>query len=160
MAYVYTDAVPYLPAMILKVRSTRFPGFVDHYGGVDWELDETGRPMIWHAQQNDVFRRTSFLDFCSSGTPEVVWDPQHYGQRVAAIERFKALEGTPWRLLRTNCEQQIRWAVEGRAYSTQLNNALLVGVSLAGILLFPAPQRRSASTSTSVARRRRQKRQR
>jgi hypothetical protein len=143
MPYVYTDnnaeKQNYLPGTILKINSTRFPG-VGHYGGVDWSLDETGRPMIWHAQKHDVFRRTNFADFTSSEIPEVVRTPQCYEQQVVAIERFRLLEGTPWTLFQTNCEQQIRWAVEGEAHSTQLNAGLLIA-SLGAALLWTTPKK-------------------
>jgi hypothetical protein len=155
MSYPPIDQDSYLPGTILKVRSTRFPA-IDHYGGVDWYLDDAGRPAIWHAPKNDVFRCTAYAEFSSSEIPEVVWIPRSYEQQVAATERFKALEGTPWNLFRTNCEQQIRWAIEGTPYSTQLGAGILIA-ALGTILLLPSPQEkltRVRSNGTYLRRRR------
>jgi hypothetical protein len=133
MGYIGMNLAKHIPGTILKARSTRFP-MVEHYGGVDWQVDAAGHPLVWHAQKDDVFRRTNFWRFSSGQPVEIVWVPPTHKQGILVINRFRALEGTPWRLS-ANCEHQIRWAVEGKAYSTQVNGALMGTLSLA---LLPA----------------------
>ena len=76
---------------------------------------------MWHAQKGDVLRCTSYAEYSSDQPSEIVWTPQTYAERVSVI-----LEGLPWNLSSANCEQVVRWAVEGRAYSVQL----AVGVAI------------------------------
>ena len=103
-----------VPGRIRRVTSTRFPG-VWHWGVEDWWPDVNGQPRMWHAQKGDVMRCTSYAEFSSGQLSEIVWTPQTYAERVSVI-----LEGLPWNLSSANCEQVVRWAVEGRAYSVQL----------------------------------------
>lgn len=130
---IYLNLDGYLPGTILKVRSPNFPN-VYHYGGADWEVDPTGNPFMWHAQKNGVFQRTTFCEFSTGLVPEIDRTPQSREEQNQFIGRFRMLEGTRWNLLQANCEQQIRWAIEGRAYSTQLNGGLLALVSVAAIV--------------------------
>jgi hypothetical protein len=125
-----------VPGSILRVASLRFPG-VKHWGVVDWEFDENGQRKMWHSQKSDVLRSTNFAYFSSCQPVEILWVPTAYEQQVWVIERLRSKEGLPWHLATANCEQVVRWAVEGTARSEQLN--LGVGVALlAGALLFVA----------------------
>ena len=114
---------------IRKVRSTRFPG-VWHWGIEDWMSDVYGQPRMWHAQKNDVLRSTSYAEFSFGQPSEIVWTPQTYVQQVSVIERLQSIEGLRWNLASANCEQVVRWAVEGKAYSEQLN----AGVAIAALV--------------------------
>ena len=120
---LHTDHVP---GRIRRVASTRFPG-VMHWGVEDWWPDMNGQPRMWHAQKGDVLRCTSYAEFSSGQPSHIVWTPQTYAQRVSVIQRLQSIEGLPWNLSSANCEQVVRWAVEGRAYSDQL----AVGVAIA-----------------------------
>ena len=125
-----------VPGSILRVASLRFPG-VKHWGVVDWEFDENWQRRIWHSQKADVLRSTNFAYF-SSGLPvEILWVPTTYEQQVWVIERLRSKEGLPWHLATANCEQVVRWAVEGTARSEQLTAGVWVAL-LAGALIFVA----------------------
>jgi len=115
-----------VPGRIRRVASTRFPG-VMHWGVEDWWPDMNGQPRMCHAQKGDVLRCTSYAEFSSGQPSHIVWTPQTYAQRVSVIQRLQSIEGLPWNLSSANCEQVVRWAVEGRAYSDQL----AVGVAIA-----------------------------
>src|SRR5712691_3776486 len=108
-----------VPGRIRRVASTRFPG-VWHWGVEDWWPDVNGQPHMWHTQKGDVLRCTSHAEFSSGQPSHVVWTPQTYAERVSVIQRLQSIEGLPWNLSSANCEQVVRWAVEGRAYSVQL----------------------------------------
>jgi hypothetical protein len=116
---------------IRKVRSTRLP-VVWHWGIEDWTSDVYGQPAMWHAQKNDVLRRTSYEEFSSGQPSEIIWTPQTYAQQVSVIGRLQSIEGLRWNLGSANCEQVVRWAVEGRAYSEQLNAG--VAIALVGVV--------------------------
>ena len=119
----------HVPGRIRIVRSTQFP-FVWHWGIEGWLLDENGQPTMWHAQKNDILRCTSYMEFCNGLPDEIVWTPVDFAQRAWVIQRLESIEGLRWNLATANCEQIIRWAVEGRAHSDQL----VGGVVLAGIV--------------------------
>jgi len=85
---------------------------------------------MWHAQKNDVLRCTSYAEFSFGQPSEIVWTPQTYAHQVSVIQRLQSIEGTPWNLATANCEQVVRWTVEGRAYSEQLN----AGVAIAALV--------------------------
>ena len=125
-----------VPGSILRVASLRFPG-VKHWGVVDWEFDENWQRKMWHSQKADVLRPTNFAYF-SSGLPvEILWIPRNYEQQAWVIERLRSKEGLPWQLATANCEQVVRWAVEGTARSEQLTVGIWAAL-LAGALIFVA----------------------
>lgn len=109
----------FVPGSILTVRSTRFPA-IKHWGVVDWQLDENGQPRMWHSQKSDVLRCSNYAYFSSGEPCEVLWIPQTREQQVFIIERLRSKTGLPWNLAQANCEQVVRWAVEGRPHSEQL----------------------------------------
>lgn len=125
-----------VPGSILRVASLRFPG-VKHWGVVDWEFDENGQRKMWHSQKNDVLRCTNFAYFSSGQPVEILWVPTGYAQQVWVIERLRSKEGLPWHLATANCEQVVRWAVEGTARSEQLTVGFGIAL-LAGALIFVA----------------------
>jgi hypothetical protein len=82
---------------------------------------------IWQREQWWTFRRRS---------PRALLRPvattgHGYPQQASVIERLESIEGLRWNLATANCEQIVRWAVEGKAHSDQLAGgvamALLVG---------------------------------
>lgn len=107
------------PGSILTVRSTRFPA-IKHWGVVDWHLDENGQPCMWHSQKSDVLRCTDYQYFSSGQPCDVLWVPQSREQQTHVIERLRSKTGLPWHLAQANCEQVVRWAVEGKPHSEQL----------------------------------------
>ena len=129
-----------VPGRIRRVSSTRFPG-VMHWGVEDWWPDMNGEPRIWHAQKGDVLRCTSYAEFSSGQSSEIVWTPQTYAQQVSVIQRLQSIEGLPWNLSSANCEQVVRWAVEGRAYSDQLAVGVAIGVFFAGMYMLTRDRR-------------------
>lgn len=108
------------PGTILRVTSTRL-SVVKHWGVVDWFQDENGQPRMWHSQKRDALRCTSFAEF-SGGQPqcEVVWVPETREQQCSIIYRLRSREGLRWNLAEANCEQVVRWALEGKPKSEQL----------------------------------------
>lgn len=121
----------FLPGTILTVRSTRFPA-IKHWGVVDWQLDENGQPGMWHSQKADVLRCTDYLYFSSGQPCEVLWVPKTREQQNYIIERLRSKTGLSWNLAGANCEQVVRWALEGRPRSQQLE----VGFAITLIALF------------------------
>lgn len=130
---VFVPSENLLPGSILRVSSLRFPG-VMHWGVVHWDFDENGRRRIWHSQKGDMLRVTDFVHFSSGQPVEVLWVPATREQEVWIIERLRSKEGLHWNLATANCEQVVRWAVEGTARSDQLTVGLGVAV-LAGALI-------------------------
>jgi len=133
-----SDAI--LPASILRVPSMRFPG-VMHWGVADWDFDEIGQRAMWHSQKGDCLRRTDYAYF-SSGQPfQLLWTPQNYDQQVWVIQRLRSKEGLPWNLATANCEQVVRWAVEGTARSEQLGVGLLAATAAGAVILLASSKR-------------------
>jgi hypothetical protein len=100
----------------------------------DWDFDEVGQRAMWHSQKRDVLRRTDYGYFSSGQPSQILWTPRSYEQQVWVIERLRSKEGLPWNLATANCEQVVRWAVEGTARSEQLGIGLLAAIA-AGVLL-------------------------
>jgi len=115
----------FVPGSILTVRSIRFPA-IKHWGVVDWQLDENGQPRMWHSQKSDALRCTDYAYFSSGEPCEVLWIPQTYEQQVFVIERLRSKTGLPWNLAQAKCEQVVRWAVEGRPRSGQLETGFAI----------------------------------
>jgi hypothetical protein len=123
-----------LPGSILRVSSLRFPG-VKHWGVADWDFDAVGQRAMWHSQKGDVLRLSDYAYFSSGQPAEILWAPETHDQQVWVIERLRSKEGLPWNLATANCEQVVRWAVEGTARSEQLGVGILAAISLGIVLL-------------------------
>ncbi len=123
------------PGTVLTVSSTRFP-LVRHWGVVGYGRDYKGCPRVWHSQKSDTLRCTDF-EFFSSGQQcniERVLDRQ---LAHSVIERLKSKEGLPWHLTQANCEMVVRWAIEDKPRSQQLEvGALAVLAVVVGIAVF------------------------
>jgi len=124
-----------LAGRIRRVPST-IPG-VWHWGVEGWSRDVNGEPTIWHAEKNDVLRCTTYAEFSCGQPSEILWTPQTYEQQVSVIQRLQSIEGLPWNLATANCEQVVRWAVEGRAHSEQLTAGIAI-VGVVGLVAFLA----------------------
>jgi hypothetical protein len=122
----------FLPGTILTVRSTRFPA-IKHWGVVDWQLDDSGQPGMWHSQKSDVLRCTDYTYFSSGEPCEVLWVPQSREQQTYIIERLRSKAGLPWHLATANCEQVVRWALEGKPRSGQLEVGFMLTVFALGV---------------------------
>jgi hypothetical protein len=120
---------------IRRVRITQFP-LVQHWGVEGWYRDENGQPTMRHAQKNDILRCTSYAEFSSGQPSEIVWTPQDFAQGAWVVQRLESKEGLRWNLATANCEQIVRWAVEGRAHSDQL--AFGVAACLVGAIAIVA----------------------
>ena len=125
----------HVPGRIRRVRSNRIPG-VWHWGVEGWLLDESGEPTVWHAQKNDILRCTSNIEFSCGQPGEFVWTPRDYEQSAWVIQRLESKEGLRWNLATANCEQIVRWAVEGRAHSDQLAGGILLAFCAGAIAYF------------------------
>jgi hypothetical protein len=130
----------HIPGRIRRVPSTRFPG-VQHWGVEGWSRDMSAQPTIWHAQKNDVLRCTSYSEFSFGQPSEIIWTPQSYAQQVSVIQRLGSIEGLPWNLASANCEQIVRWAVEGEARSDQLAFGAVVALSAIALALIATGRR-------------------
>jgi hypothetical protein len=80
---------------------------------------------MWHAQKNDILRCTSYAEFSFGQRGEIVWTPLDFAQGARVIQRLESIEGLRWNLATANCEQIVRWAVEGRAHSDQLTGGVV-----------------------------------
>lgn len=109
----------FIPGSILTVRSTRFTA-IKHWGVVDWQFDENGQPRMWHSQKSDVLRCTDYAYFSSGEPCEELWIPKTRDQQRLIIERLRSKTGLPWHLTAANCEQVVRWAIDGSPRSGQL----------------------------------------
>ena len=136
--YFEPDNRLHAPGRIRKVRST-IPG-VWHWGVEGWDRGADGHPRIWHAQKNGVLRCTSYGEFSNRAASEIVWTPQTYAQRVSVIQRLESIEGLRWNLFNANCEQIVRWAVEGRPYSGQLVAGVAVFCLVGAVALISSKQ--------------------
>lgn len=125
----------HVPGRVRKVRSNQIP-VVWHFGVEGWFLDESGQPTMWHAQKNDILRCTSYAEFSCGQPGEFVWTPRDYEQSAWVIQRLESKEGLRWNLATANCEQIVRWAVEGRAHSEQLAGGMLLAACVGAIAYF------------------------
>jgi len=124
----------HVPGRIRRVRSINFP-LVMHWGIEGMDRDSNGQPTMWHAQKNDVLRCTSYIEFSAGQPSEIVWTPEAYMQGLQIIRRLQSIEGTKWTLVQANCEQIVRWAVEGRAHSDQLAVGVLAAIAVTAVLV-------------------------
>jgi hypothetical protein len=109
---------------------------IRHWGVEDWSLDANGQPAMWHAQKGDVLRCATYIEFAASAPSEIVWTPQTHAQQVSVIQRLQSIEGLAWNLATANCEQVVRWAVEGKAHSDQLVNGTTIAVCIGVAVYF------------------------
>ena len=126
----------YVPGRVRKVLSSRFP-LVSHWGAEGWARDAKGFPTMWHAQKGDVMRCTSWDEF-SPEPPrdeDIQWTPRPGAQQFTVIQRLQSIEGLPWNLGSSNCEHDIRWAVEGRAHSPQLAVGVLAAFVVGALIV-------------------------
>jgi hypothetical protein len=121
----------HVPGRIRRVQSPILG--IWHWGVEGWERDVNNEPTIWHAQKNDVLRCTIHVGFSGGQPSEILWTPQTYEQQLSVIDRLQSIEGLPWNLATANCEQVVRWAVEGRAHSEQLTTGVAI-VSVVGVV--------------------------
>jgi hypothetical protein len=124
------------PGTALTVRSTRYPA-VMHWGVVDYALDPTGNPRMWHSQKSDVLRCTDFAEFSGGHPCQIEWTPENPQQGRAVIQRLRSQEGLPWHLTQANCETVTRWAIEDKPVSRQLQIGtgalILFGIFVAAV---------------------------
>lgn len=132
MGFTYDKT--HVPGRIRRVRSTQLP-IVWHWGIEGWMRDENDQPTMWHAQKNDVLRCTSYMEFSFGQSCEFVWTPQNYAQQASVIQRLESIKGLCWNLAAANCEQIVRWAVEGRAHSDQLVGGVAIAVIVGAVAL-------------------------
>jgi hypothetical protein len=123
------------PGTVLTVRSTRFP-LIQHWGVVGYGRDSQGYPRVWHSQKSDTLRCTDF-EYFSAGQQCKIEEILDQQQASRVISRLKSKEGLPWHLTQANCEMVVRWAVEDKPRSQQLEvGALAVLATVVGILVF------------------------
>jgi hypothetical protein len=92
---------------------------------------------VWHSQKSDTLRCTEYGEFCAGQVCEILWVPANRQQARRVIERLKSKEGLPWHLTQANCEMVVRWAVEDKPRSQQLEvGALAVLTTVIGILIY------------------------
>ena len=122
----------HVPGRIRRVRIVGWPGLW-HWGIEGWHRDVNGQPRMWHSPKGGEVRSTSYAELSCGEPSEILWTPETYEQQVSVLERIRSLQGLPWNLTTANCEQVVRWALEGRARSKQLETVFVS--LLAGILL-------------------------
>jgi hypothetical protein len=138
MSYIFEDHVP---GRIRRIPIPEWPGLW-HWGIEGWNRDINGQPTMWHSPKGGAVCCTSFAEFARGRVSEIRWTPQSLDQGASVIERIASIEGRPWSLTNANCEQVVRWAVEGRFRSEQLEKGLLLGLfATAGILIATARKR-------------------
>jgi len=123
------------PGTVLRVRSAQFPG-VMHWGVTGYGRDAKGFPRVWHSQKSDALRCTDFEEFSLGQHCEVLWVPPNRLQARRVIERLQANEGLPWHLTNANCEMVVRWAVEDKPVSRQLEIGFLCAMGIAALAVF------------------------
>jgi hypothetical protein len=126
----------HIPGRIRRVNSGILE--IRHWGVEGWYRDVNGQPTVWHAQKGDVLRCTSYAEFSGTQQSEIVWTPETYSQRVSVIQRLQSIEGLRWNLATANCEQVVRWAVEGTAHSEQLVAGVAIALFVGATVLFAA----------------------
>lgn len=131
----------HVPGRIRRVPIVGWPGLW-HWGIEGWRRDVNGQPAMWHSPKGGAVRCTTYAEFSCGQPSEILWTPQTYDQQVSVLQRIKSIEGMPWHLTTANCEQVIRWAVEGTARSEQLESGFLAAM-FAGIVILLASARRA-----------------
>lgn len=143
----------HVPGRIRIIPIPEWPGFW-HWGIEAWECDEYGEPMMWHSPKGGRVSCTTFAEFARGQASEFVWTPETPDQAISVLDRISSIEGMPWNLTKANCEQVVRWAVEGQARSKQLGNVLGGAFVAAGVLALLAagfsgqPRRKTRNRKT------------
>jgi hypothetical protein len=127
------------PGTVLRVRSVRFPAIM-HWGVVGYGRDSNGYPLVWHSQKSDTLRLTDFFSFSAGQICEIVRVADNPYHAQAIITRLKSKEGIPWHLTQANCEMVVRWAVEDRAISEQLNIGVLAALAIVTVVAVASSQ--------------------
>jgi hypothetical protein len=126
----------HVPGRIRRVPIVGWPGLW-HWGIEGWRRDVNGQPMMWHSPKGGAVRCTSYAEFSGGQVSEILWTPQTYEQQDSVLQRIRSIEGLPWHLTTANCEQVVRWALEGTPRSEQLETGVLAGL-VAGIAILIA----------------------
>jgi hypothetical protein len=126
----------HVPGRIRRIPIVSWPGLW-HWGIEGWHRDMNGQPSMWHSPKGGFVRCTSFAEFSCGQPSEILWIPQSYEQQVSVLQRIRSVEGLAWNLTTANCEQVVRWAVEGAPRSEQLETGVLAGL-VAGIAILLA----------------------
>ncbi|MHB8502096.1 MAG: hypothetical protein ACYDHE_14290 [Candidatus Acidiferrales bacterium] len=124
----------HVPGRIRKVPIVGWPGLW-HWGIEGWRRDVNGQPSMWHSPKGGEVRRTTYAEFSCGQPSEILWTPQTYEQQLSVLQRIKSIQGLPWNLTTANCEQVVRWAVEGKGRSEQLEVGLFAALC-AGLVLY------------------------
>jgi len=125
----------HVPGRIRRVPIIGWPGLW-HWGIEGWQRDVNGQPRMWHSPKGGNVRCTVYAEFSCGQVSEILWAPETYEQQVSVLERIKSIRGLPWHLTAANCEQVVRWAVEGKPRSEQLEAGFLAGLFAAIVLVF------------------------
>ena len=124
----------HVPGRIRRVPIAEWPGFW-HWGIEGWRRDVNGQPTMWHSPKGGAVRCTTYEDFSRGQVSEILWTPETHEQQVSVLDRIKSIQGLPWHLTAANCEQVVRWAVDGKPRSEQLEHVGLFAGLVAGVLL-------------------------
>jgi len=126
----------HVPGRIRVVPIPEWPGLW-HWGLEDWHKDGPGMPMMWHSPKGGRVSCTAYVDFDrGSQFSRFLWTPETYEQQVSVLQRIESIQGLPWHLTAANCEQVVRWAVEGKPRSMQLEVGFFTAVGAALLLAF------------------------
>src|SRR5205814_6105658 len=109
----------HVPGRIRIIPIPEWPGFY-HFGIEGWKRDINGQPTMWHSPKGKAVGCTPYAEFARGQVSEIIWTPETREQQESVLARIKSIQGLPWHLTRANCEQVVRWAVEGEARSRQL----------------------------------------
>ena len=129
----FTLDVSHVPGRIRRVPIAEWPGLW-HWGIEGWQRDANGQPSVWHSPKGEAVKCSAYVDFARGQVSEILWTPETYEQQVSVLERIKSIRGLPWHLTTANCEQVVRWAVEGKPRSEQLEVGFLAGLFAAIVL--------------------------
>jgi hypothetical protein len=127
----------HVPGRIRRVPIREWPGLW-HWGIEGRQRDSNGQPTMWHSPKGGAVGCTPYVDFARSQVSEILWTPETYEQQVSVLERIKSIRGLPWNLTAANCEQVVRWAVQGTPRSVQLEVGLFAALGAGLFFLFAA----------------------
>jgi hypothetical protein len=127
----------HMPGRIRRVPIVGWPG-IWHWGIEGWQRDVNGQPSMWHSPKGGDARSTSYAEFSCGQPSQILWTPQTHEQQLSVLQRIKSIEGLPWNLTTANCEQVVRWAVEGTARSEQLAVGVIAALFMGAVILAAA----------------------
>ena len=125
----------HVPGRIRRVPIPEWPGLW-HWGIEGWQRDANGQPAMWHSPKGGAVNCTSYADFARGQVSEILWTPETYEQQASVLQRIKSIRGLPWHLTAANCEQVVRWAVEGKPRSEQLEVGFFAALGVALLFAF------------------------